>query len=632
MAYTFCDMQMLRGAKDEYVVKEFSLYSSQFDGSRGTTIFKPPYADTILSPEQRKRNTYITRHIHGLKWNSGTVPYEHLGDMIQELLRDYNRIYVKGVEKLRLLLGYAPPGVLVYNIERDGCPRLKTLPKLFVSFHGSEHSVFPIHNCAELNAKRIGLCVPYYELRRKVLEAASPHTTDLLVDYEEVVRAVRATRPGLVVRGVNLAALKDKLQVPQSQYHSKYSSMVQSVIVHKKQVLAVLEAIDQQPLADRLKLRHQDPEATTAATDFIALLSRLEKTGNVAAGDLTTLLKHLQTKITDPPEVSLMKSGVSDILLLMEVLVVIKEAKEMVTYLKASGLASTLSKKVLQEVETRWNSLHTMLVSVLEMYDEIFTVLSNQARGQLPRLRKIDRGILQWLTVFLSEFKEETKRLEGNSTGHPTMPYILLVSTGLRDHSQPALDDCQHLAIIKERCLQFLHSKFVPSMKAKIATFLWPDYKELTMLSRQEKDEVIAKVRSIISERDADGEPGADAEDVDAPPPPKAPRQDDKYRKYRQAQSNPDVPQDEVTQYLEMGATTPAEELLQFWKLLDRPGGLPKLSQLTRRELGKLATAAPSERVWSKTGFILNNRRNRLSPSHLNSIIFLGSFLKNMKK
>ncbi|KAK3919706.1 Calbindin-32 [Frankliniella fusca] len=163
MAYAFCDMQMLRGAKDEYVIKEFSLYSSQYDGSRGTTIFKPPYAETILTPEQRKRNTYISRHIHGLKWNSGTVPYEHLGDMIQDLLRDYNRIYVKGVEKLRLLLGYAPPGVLVYNIERDGCPRLKTLPKLFVSFHGSEHSVFPIHNCAELNAKRIGL---WYEFNK----------------------------------------------------------------------------------------------------------------------------------------------------------------------------------------------------------------------------------------------------------------------------------------------------------------------------------------------------------------------------------------------------------------------------------------------------------------------------------
>ncbi|KAK3920706.1 Lipoyl synthase, mitochondrial [Frankliniella fusca] len=163
MVCAFCDMQVLRGADDDYVIKEFSLYSSQFDGSRGTTIFKPPYAETILSPEQRKRNSYITRHIHGLKWNSGTVPYEHLGDMIQELLRDYNRIYVKGVEKLRLLLRYAPPGVLVYNIERDGCPRLKTLPKLFVSFHGSDHSVFPTHNCAELNAKRMGL---WYEFTR----------------------------------------------------------------------------------------------------------------------------------------------------------------------------------------------------------------------------------------------------------------------------------------------------------------------------------------------------------------------------------------------------------------------------------------------------------------------------------
>ncbi|KAE8739298.1 hypothetical protein FOCC_FOCC015206 [Frankliniella occidentalis] len=55
----------------------------------------------------------------------------------------------------------------------------------------------------------------------------------------------------------------------------------------------------------------------------------------------------------------------------------------------------------------------------------------------------------------------------------------------------------------------------------------------------------------------------------------------------------------------------------------DRPDGLPKFAKLAKRELGKLATAAPSERVWSKTGFILNNRRNRLSPKHLSSIIFL---------
>ena len=54
----------------------------------------------------------------------------------------------------------------------------------------------------------------------------------------------------------------------------------------------------------------------------------------------------------------------------MDELLLIKEAKEVVTYLKASELAANISKKILQECETRWNSLHTMLTSVLGMYDE----------------------------------------------------------------------------------------------------------------------------------------------------------------------------------------------------------------------------------------------------------------------
>ena len=39
--------------------------------------------------------------------------------------------------------------------------------------------------------------------------------------------------------------------------------------------------------------------------------------------------------------------------------------------MKATGLVSSLSKRILQEVETRWNSVHTMLASVLDMYDEV---------------------------------------------------------------------------------------------------------------------------------------------------------------------------------------------------------------------------------------------------------------------
>ncbi|KAK3931916.1 Transposable element Hobo transposase, partial [Frankliniella fusca] len=384
-------------------------------------------------------------------------------------------------------------------------------------------------------------------------------------------------------------------------------------------VLAVLEARGERPLADRL--RSQDE---ALAGDFISLLTPLEKTKTLAFGDLASIRKHLTEQAADSEETARMKRGVKDLLPIMEVLEVIKECKELVTYLKSSGLAADLPKKVLQEVETRWNSLHTMLESVLDSYDEIHDLLTKHGDGGVRRMDGVDRQVQEWLVPFLKEFKMETKTLEGNNSTHPTLPFLVLVSAALEDHCQPSLDDGMHLTLVKARSLCFLNEKFKPSMKAKVALFLWPDYKELLLLSEDERNEVNAKVRALIAENGSETDGGGpnrrevDDPDVpDGPPPPKTAR----------AES-----QDEVARYLSMATSVPAELLLQFWKMMDRPDGFPKLARLARRELGNLSTAAPSERVWSKTSFILNNRRNRLTPKHLNSIIVLCSWLRHLEK
>ncbi|XP_034250235.1 uncharacterized protein LOC117650746 [Thrips palmi] len=466
--------------------------------------------------------------------------------------------------------------------------------------------------------------VPFYELRQKAMEALSPAGKKLLQDSENVVRAVKAAKPDLIVPGVALRELKKALPLPQQQFSSNNCKMLQSLQSHKKKVLAVLAALGRQDLIEVLN--------EGDASDLIGFLGPLEKKGSVAAGELASLRAHLAAKPEDTEEVAAMKSSVAELRDLMEVLILIKEAKELVTYLKASGLASSLSRKVIQECETRWNSMHSMLASVDLMYDEIVELLSLQ-EGQETRMEKIDREMLQWLISFLQEFKEETKTLEGDNRNHPTLPYVLLVSTGLRDHCLPSPDDSHHLAVIKERCLVFLGAKFQPSMKAKVANFLWPDFKELSMLPEEEKEEVKAHVRSLI-DGDADGGTGAvNPDDTDTPPsPPKARRLDTKYNRYRQA-AIPNTPQDEVSRYLATNvAPVPAELLLEHWRLLDRPDGFPKLAKLALRELGKLATAATSERVWSKAGFILNSRRNRLSAGHLSSMVFLASYLRFLRR
>ena len=162
MAYAFADMQMLRDADGEYVIKEFSVYDSRWDISRGSVIFAPPYAEIVLSPQQRKHNRYVSNYIHGLKWNAGTIPYSACHGTVRALTDDYAYIYVKGEEKKRLLQKIVPDALII-DITAQGCPRLDKMMKMFVPFHGCEHSVFPMQNCAALNAKRIGL---WYEFNK----------------------------------------------------------------------------------------------------------------------------------------------------------------------------------------------------------------------------------------------------------------------------------------------------------------------------------------------------------------------------------------------------------------------------------------------------------------------------------
>ena len=44
-------------------------------------------------------------------------------------------------------------------------------------------------------------------------------------------------------------------------------------------------------------------------------------------------------------------------------------------------------------------------------------MLNQQSGDQKDRMKKVDQAMLEWLTPFLLEFREETKTLEGDNTG-----------------------------------------------------------------------------------------------------------------------------------------------------------------------------------------------------------------------
>lgn len=90
----------------------------------------------------------------------------------------------------------------------------------------------------------------------------------------------------------------------------------------------------------------------------------------------------------------------------------IDSTKSLVTYFKQTHLQNRLEKTLKASVETRCNSLCTMLDSISSQYEGIRTLL--EQRGEENRLNCINTETLSHIVAFLARFKEATKALEAS--------------------------------------------------------------------------------------------------------------------------------------------------------------------------------------------------------------------------
>lgn len=77
----------------------------------------------------------------------------------------------------------------------------------------------------------------------------------------------------------------------------------------------------------------------------------------------------------------------------------------------------------------------------------------------------------------------------------------------------------------------------------------------------------------------------------------------------------------EVQRYLEDSPIPRTEDPLKWWK--NNAYNFPYLSSLIKEKFIPVATSVPCERLFSKSGQILSDRRSRLSSNKVKSILFL---------
>ena len=117
-----------------------------------------------------------------------------------------------------------------------------------------------------------------------------------------------------------------------------------------------------------------------------------------------------------------------------DVFEMISHFKELVAYCKKSGLNSTLSPNLKQEIATRWYGLLTMLESIRIQFQECRKALLQKGGRREKKIDVIDYNLLVEIVRMLSIFKSATLALECFKT--PTIHLVAFWRNRLLEHCQ----------------------------------------------------------------------------------------------------------------------------------------------------------------------------------------------------
>lgn len=132
------DIQCFKIENNKYVVKELAGY----DGNRILhVVFKPPFPFDMLSPHFQKQANWLIKNHHSIEWGTGSTPVHLFGNILQDILSQADRVYIKGKEKADYIRKFTSKLV----VELPEQPALeKNLPKCF--YHSKSYCMCALTN------------------------------------------------------------------------------------------------------------------------------------------------------------------------------------------------------------------------------------------------------------------------------------------------------------------------------------------------------------------------------------------------------------------------------------------------------------------------------------------------------
>ncbi|XP_036066356.1 zinc finger BED domain-containing protein 1-like [Oryzias melastigma] len=285
-------------------------------------------------------------------------------------------------------------------------------------------------------------------------------------------------------------------------------------------------------------------------------------------------------------------------------------------------------RKLLQEVETRWNSTYLMLQRLVDLREPVGAALAG-LQHDIPMITSEEFKIVEGCMSLLSPFYEATVELsaEENVSASKVIPLLKMLEQNLQEEmtkpGPPAALEMGEVLIrqLREK-LYTLQSMSIMSL----ATLLDPRFKIIGFFSQTKATEAVKRLTAecstiIRSQQTREDIPQASTSNEVTGGSKLWHRLDVSVMETRTSQNATVDATVEVQRYLSEPNIGRLENPLEYWERQQLI--YPTLYKLAIAFLSTPASSVPCERVFSKAREVVSKRRNRLKPKTVEKLLFL---------
>lgn len=333
-------------------------------------------------------------------------------------------------------------------------------------------------------------------------------------------------------------------------------------------------------------------------------------------------------------------------------------ARRLVSHFKKSAKATTAlaekqrelnvaEHKLVQDVATRWNSVYLMLDRLLEQRGAVSAVLTDSTVSKRSD-RDLELTTSQWrmaedIVNVLKPMIKLTELLsqDMNTSLSATVPMLMNIK---KRHLVVHEDDSAVTKTLKTTLTEEIDRRW--ELKGRLlessiyikAAILDPRFKKLSFFTddeqRNEAYTVVENLAESLAARPVQ-KVGDDSElveerDTAAGPSRQEKEKDQVMSMLLSSDEEEQQPGDsEMKAYLK-DTTKSSTGPLEWWQKNEER--YPKLSMAAKRFHSIPSTSTPSERIFSKAGFIISKTRSALLPANVDKLVFLAHNLKRLKR